>query len=75
MKFSINYKNLKKNMKFKKGQLVYNAHTGDRLYKVIGYNAGNGIILAPVDVEDKHGNRIVVHSDYWIYAKKEIEKQ
>jgi hypothetical protein len=58
-------------MKFEKGQLVYNAHTGDKLYKVIGYNAGNGIILLPDGLDDKYGNRTVVHSDYWIYAKHE----
>ncbi|MBS4173504.1 hypothetical protein [Bacillus sp. FJAT-49736] len=60
-------------MKFEKGQLVYNGHTGDKLYEVIGYNAGNGIILLPVGLEDKYGNRIVVHSDrwIWIYAKKD----
>lgn len=56
-------------MKFEKGQLVYNGHTGDRLYKVMGYNSGNGIILLPVGLEDKLGNRVVVHSDRWIYAK------
>lgn len=58
-------------MKFEKGQLVYNAHTGKRLYEVIGYNAGNGIILLPLGLENKYGNLIVVHSDHWIYAKKD----
>lgn len=56
-------------MKFEKGQLVYNGHTGDIEYVVIGYNAGNGIILLPCGLEDKNGNRIVVHSDCWIYGK------
>lgn len=58
-------------MKFDEGQLVYNAHTGDRLYKVIGYNAAGGIILLPVDKEDKYGNRIVIGFDNWIYAKED----
>lgn len=57
-------------MQFEEDQLVYNSHTGDKLYKVIGYNAGNGIILLPVGLEDKYRNRIVIHSDHWIYAKK-----
>jgi hypothetical protein len=58
-------------MKFNKGQLVYSGHTGDRLYEVLGYNAGGGIILLPVGVEDKPGNRIVFGIDLWIYPKKD----
>lgn len=57
-------------MRLKKGQLVHNGHTGNKLYEVIGYNAGNGIILLSLGLEDKNGNRIVVHSDHWIYEKK-----
>lgn len=57
-------------MKFTKGQLVYNGHTGDNVYEVIGYNAANGIILLPLGLKDKCGSRIVIHSDRWIYKKK-----
>jgi hypothetical protein len=60
---------------FEKGQLIYSGHTGNRLYKVIGYNAGGGIILLPMDVEDKRQNYIVFGVTCWLYAKKgECEK-
>jgi hypothetical protein len=58
-------------VKFEKGQLVYNGHTGDRLYEVIGYNAGGGIILLPVGIKDKPGNRIVLGVHVWLYEKKD----
>lgn len=56
-------------MKFEKGTLVYNAHTGDKLYTVLGYNGAGGIILLPVGVEDNRRNRVVEGFDRWIYAK------
>lgn len=58
-------------MEFEEGQLVYSGHTGKRLYRVIGYNAGGGIILLPVDAEDKFQNYIVFGVTCWIYAKKD----
>jgi hypothetical protein len=58
-------------MNFDEGQLVYSGHTGDKLYKVIGYNADGGIILLPVDAEDNYQNYIVLGVTCWLYAKKD----
>jgi hypothetical protein len=58
-------------MEFEKGQLIYSGHTGDKLYKVIGYNAGGGIILLPVGLEDKFKNYMVFGVTCWLYLKKD----
>lgn len=56
-------------MKFKRDQVIKCANEANKLYTVIGYNAGGNIILIPHGSEKKREERVVKHSDIWLYVQ------